>query len=290
MDCAPIHGGGKYAVENLRGGADALIVADDYADADGVTVLSFAQAQSAARAARHGRRNGGPYTVGDAIADYLAARTADGRDIRDSRSRANAHILPALGDKEAAALTAEQLRKWHRALASAAPRRRTGPATCSNSARGARIRRPASANRVLTILKAALNHGFHDGKIAADVEWRKAKPFRGVERHGALPLTGGGAAPDQRSRADFRLMVQAALQTGARYGQLAALTVADFNADVGTLRIRTRKGDGHEHEHHCTLTEEGAAFFRAVCAGRAGHELLFPTAVASGARANRNAP
>jgi integrase len=270
-------GGGKYGVENLRTSAGELVVADDYADADGVTVLSFAQAQTAARAARHGRRNCGRYTVADAIADYLDARAADGRDISDSRSRANAHILPSLGEKEAAALTAEQLRKWHRALANAAPRRRTRPGDAQQfGERGERRRRQASANRVLTILKAALNHAFHDGKIAADVEWRKAKPFRGVEASRLRYLSLGeakrlinGAEPS------FRLLVQAALQTGARYGQLAALTVADFNADVGTLRMRSRKGDGHEREHHCMLTEEGAGFFRTVCAGRAGRELLF---------------
>jgi integrase len=269
-------GGGKYAVENLRAGGDALVVADDYADADGVNVLSFAQAQSAARAARHGPRKG-RYTVGHAIADYLDAKRADGRDIGDSRSRANAHILPALGDEECAELTAEQLRKWHRALANAAPRRRTRPGEAQQYGdKGEKRRRQASANRVLTILKAALNHAFADGKIAADTEWRKAKPFRGVEasRLRYLSLAEAkrlinGAEPS------FRLLVQAALQVGARYGQLAALTVADFNADVGTLRMRSRKGDGHEHEHHATLTEEGAAFFRTVCAGRTGRELLF---------------
>jgi integrase len=283
-------GAGKYAVENLRA-EHALIVADDYADADGVTVLSFAQAQSAARAARHGPRNG-RYTVAAAIADYLDARAADGRDISDSRSRANAHILPALGDQEAAALTAEQLRKWHRALANAAPRRRTRPGDAQQfGERGEKRRRQASANRVLTILKAALNHAFQDGKVAADTEWRKAKPFRGVEasRLRYLSLAEAkrlinGAEPS------FRLMVQAALQTGARYGQLAALTVADFNADVGTLRMRSRKGDGHEREHHCTLTEEGAGFFRTVCAGRAGRELLFRNGDREWRKSEQNRP
>ena len=37
---------------------------------------------------------------------------------------------------------------------------------------------------------------------------------------------------------DFRILVQAALQTGARYGELARLTVTDFNPHVGTLSIQ----------------------------------------------------
>src|SRR5271166_2095423 len=60
------------------------------------------------------------------------------------------------------------------------------------------------------------------------------------------------------------------MQTGARCGQLAQLVVSDFNPNVGTVRTRTRKGDGHEKEYHVTLTEEGATFFKEVCAGRPG--------------------
>lgn len=37
---------------------------------------------------------------------------------------------------------------------------------------------------------------------------------------------------------DFRNLVRAALATGARYGELAALTVADFNPDSHTIYVR----------------------------------------------------
>ena len=36
---------------------------------------------------------------------------------------------------------------------------------------------------------------------------------------------------------DFRLLVQAALMTGARYGTLTRLAVSDFNPDAGTVRV-----------------------------------------------------
>jgi len=38
--------------------------------------------------------------------------------------------------------------------------------------------RRATANRTLTVLKAALNQAFHESRIASDEAWRKAKPFR----------------------------------------------------------------------------------------------------------------
>jgi integrase len=129
---------------------------------------------------------------------------------------------------------------------------------------------------VLTILKAALNHAFHDAKIASDSAWRKVKAFRGVESSRLRYLS---VAEAQRlinaCEPNFRLLVQAALCSGARYGQLATLTVADFNADVGTLRMRSRKGSGDEREHFVMLTEEGAGFFRDLCVGRSGRELIF---------------
>ncbi len=38
--------------------------------------------------------------------------------------------------------------------------------------------RRSTANRVLTILKAALNHAYHENKVVSDDAWRKVKPFR----------------------------------------------------------------------------------------------------------------
>jgi integrase len=257
-------------------GGNKFVIADDYADADGVEVMNFAQAQAVLRQPLIDRRPK-RYTVAHAVADYIAAKAADGRDASDASSRANLHILPVLGDRDCADLTTEALRKWHRALANSASRRRTRPGEPPNFGdRGDKRRRQASANRVLTILKAALNHAFADGKVASDSAWRRVKPFRGVESARVRYLQ---VAEAQRlmnaSEPNFRPLVQAALLTGARYGQLVALTVADFNADVGTLHMRSRKGSGHEREHYVTLTEEGVGFFRELCAGRNGRESIF---------------
>ena len=54
---------------------------------------------------------------------------------------------------------------------------------------------------------------------------------------------------------DFRLFVEAALQTGARYGQLAVLRVVDTNVDAGTVRLSTRKGD--EAASACIMRLDG---------------------------------
>jgi integrase len=44
---------------------------------------------------------------------------------------------------------------------------------------------------------------------------------------------------------DFRLLVQAALLSGARYDQVCRLAVRDYNPDAGTLTLR-KKGKAPE--------------------------------------------
>ena len=138
-------------------------------------------------------------------------------------------------------------------------------------------RRQASANRVWTILRAALNHAFNEGKVPSDAAWRKVKPFKGVNT-ARLRYLDMDEAQRLVNSCDpgFRPFVQAALLTGARYGQLAQLVASDFNA--GTLRLRSRKGDGTEKVFHATLSDEGVDFFAHMCAGRRGNELIFRNA------------
>src|SRR5262245_8400463 len=162
-----------------------------------------------------GRATAGPSTVRSVVESYLAAKEADGRDIVDSRCRANAHIYPALGAKRCETLTTDEIRKWHRSLAKALPRTRTKPGSAQqyrkfSGDRDSVRRRQASANRVLTILKAALNHAFHDGMVASDVAWRKVKRFKGVDAARLRYLTLAEARRlINACDLDFRMLVQA---------------------------------------------------------------------------------
>jgi integrase len=67
--------------------------------------------------------------------------------------------------------------------------------------------------------------------------------------------------------ADFRALVTSALLTGCRYGELAAMTVDDFNPDAGTLRVRTSKSG---KPRHVALTQEGREFFEGLTPARLG--------------------
>lgn len=136
--------------------------------------------------------------------------------------------------------------------------------------------RRSSANRTWTILRAALNHAFQNGKAASDLAWRKVKPFKNVDAARLRYLTIAEAKRlINASDKEFRLLVQAALQTGARYSELARLTVSDFNPDVGTVQIQQSKSG---KSRHIVLTSEGQEFFRQLSAGRAGDAPMLPKA------------
>ena len=266
-------GGQSYVVEKIG-------VADDFSDADGTIILSFAQAQDKART-RMVRRaqsaNGiaGPLTVRAAVEGYLEFLEAHGKSAVDARHRANAHICPTLGDIEVSSLTTAVLRKWLAKLAKALPRARTKPGKpqqhrAFDGSDEAIRRRKSSANRTWTILRAALNHAFRDDLVASDAAWRKVKPFKGVDAARVRYLTVEQARRlVNASDSEFRPLVQAALQTGCRYSELARLEVADFNPDSGTLAIRQSKSG---RARHVVLTNEGVSFFRQLTAGRAGSE------------------
>jgi integrase len=253
--------------------------ADDAAPPDGERVLSYAQAVAATRAAidtPRGRVHG--LTVRQAIDRYVEFKHSQGQGVADLLSRSRAHILPTLGDQAVSELTAEQLRRWLANLAAmpaqtrpkaGKPQYQDDPTTEEDVRR-----RRASANRVLTMLKAALNHAYDEGHVSHRDAWgRKLKPFRDVEvaRIRYLSIDESRRLINA-SDADFRPLVRAALETGCRYGELVRLEVTDFNADAGTVAIRKSKTG---KARHVILTDQGAAFFRQHTAGRAGHERMF---------------
>jgi integrase len=279
----------RYYVGEQSYQVEKIGIADDISDADGVEVLDFWQAQAAARARRVRRVHdaagkAGPWTVADAMGVYIQFLQNEGRPdaaVADAFYRDRAFIRPKLGELELASLTADKLRQWRDALAKAPPRLRTKAGdkqkhrkiTDENEARRARR---ASANRNWTVLRAALNHAFATDKVDSDKAWRKVSPFKGVDKARVRYLTLAEAKRlINASDREFRPLLQAALLTGGRYGQIAQLTVSDFNADAGTLRLRTRKGDGSEKTYHVHLAPEGVQFFKQVCAGRGGDDLIF---------------
>jgi integrase len=272
----------RFYVGDQKYEQEKIGTADDFADGDGTVVFTYRQAQVQIRARLLQRSSlgtaasKGPLTVRAVCESYLEFLEAHRKTAADTRYRFNAFVYPELGDLEVAALKPEHLRVWLMALAKAPARIRTarGKPQQHRPGKGSeflRCRR-VSANRIRTILFASLNLAYRDGKVASDAAWRQVKPFQRVDAARIRYLT---VAESQRlinaAPPDFRQLVQAALLTGGRYGELARLEVRDFNSDTGTLEIHQSKSG---KPRHVVLTEEGVAFFTRLAAGRPRGELL----------------
>lgn len=269
----------------------ALGTADDLLESDGVTTLTFGEAQDAARAwftsiTRAGGRVAEPVTVKQAMQAYKGDYVArGGKDAKGLESTITAHILPKLGSKTLNELTTGTIRTWHRGLATAPARlrqskkpdaKKTAPRQVApDDAEGQRARR-STANRILTVLKAALNLAYADGKAQSDDAWRRVQPFKNVDSARVRFLTDAEAVRlVNAADPDFRPMIVAALLTGCRYSELTRLRVADFNPNEEhpTLHVRISKTD---KERFVMLTHEGKEFFTARSTGKTGKDLLLP--------------
>jgi integrase len=262
--------------------------ADDVTEADGEHVLSFAQGQEAARKwfadlARQDRGDirGGPYTVAQCLREYVTWFHSHRKTGWDVHHRVFTHLLPKLGEIQCDRLTTAEIQKWLRDLANTPALLRSRKDAKKRNVRAldkgdadAVRRRRSSANRTLTVLKAALNRAWREGKVRSDDAWRRVEPFEEADAARVKYLTVSEAKRLLNAcDPDFRPITQAALVTGARYGELAALRAADFNPDSGTVHVRTSKsGKGR----HIVLNDEGAALFKSLAAGKPGDALLLP--------------
>lgn len=265
--------------------------ADDYTDADGISILTYRQAQEKAEdwfkeqirlhtLARLGAEvHQGPYTVADAWADYI--QEAERRGVKGTKIMgqvAKAQILPVLGSLQVAHLTTAKLKIWHADLANAP--RRTGRKTPEDEPKPLtedQVRaRKDTANRVLTNLKAALNHALRAGMVQEPAPWRLVAPFQKTTSRRVRYLT----LEEQRKLVaacaeDFRPLVMAALYTGARYGELTKVRAKDFDPRGQTLFIQFGKSKGEADSRHVFLLPEAVAWFKERVKGKPQEDLMF---------------
>jgi integrase len=250
-------------------------VADDFMDADGRTVLSFAQAQVAAQnwltkknAEDTGEVIAGSYTVAQAMADYVANL---------ERVKRKSQYLPTLGHIELAKLRHGKVRAWLTALSETTPRVRTrvGKAqafrTIDADSPDAMRKRQATANRILSVLKAALNYAAKETHITTDAAWKDVSPFERVDVPKVRFLTADEVtALVANCGPDFQLLVKGALLTGCRYGELCRMTAADFK-DGKVYIAQSKNGESR----YVDLNDAGIEFFAELGEGRKPKEKLF---------------
>jgi integrase len=265
---------GRYRKETIG-------LADDFEDADGQSVLSYADAQKLALADRPGAPRGS-LTVAEAIKNYVAwlrvHRSSDAA--AGIQRRAELHVLPKLGSTKIADLTTDKLNKWRDALAQSPALLRTARGRATQNRRelpktaDEKRARKATANKSVTVLRAALTYAFNSDLVDDDKAWRRFRPFRevGGKRERFLSLEEARRLINAADRdGGFRDLVHAALLTGMRYAELGRIKVGDYaDGKVAVWVSKTGK------PRHVRLTQEGKAFFDQLTAGRDPDEVMLP--------------
>lgn len=277
--------GGKWSMRAYIGQGryklEALGIADDFSDADGKVILSFADAQRRARErfiimqrsakALDPEAPRGKYTVDKCLDDYLAYKD---RPTNNSMKNCFAlHVRPVLGYMAVEEdLTTPILQTWLKDNAAKMPRVRERfyePDDPENVRK-----RKVSANTRWVYFKAALNHSWRHKGIPSDT-WDRVEMFENVDARRRRFF-----AIEECSRLvaaaipDFAELLRGGLVTGARRGELASLLVGDFNEHNRTVHIvYGKKGK----ERHVVLNDEGDAFFRRMTKGRQTDEHIFLT-------------
>lgn len=264
---------------------------DDHAKADGEVVLSYAQAVRRATDVQLADRKPQPRHYADGLTlnqvfdTYIEQRRTmaggrSGRVMAASTAQMSQlawgrHVRDGIGTKLVTALDAKALRKWHAGMAGVAPtiRGKVMPFDPADPEQ-ARSRR-STANRVLTIVKAALSWARKNDELPGDMPdwWRNVSPFglgedpipRMLDTDEVTRLL--NAAPD-----DLRTLLNGALMTGSRLGELRAMKVGDYDPDHGVVTVRQSKTYRTLRQD---LTPEGVRLFDSLTAGRPKGELMF---------------
>lgn len=267
----------------------ALGVADDYQEADGESVLTFQQAQRkageiyeerdaiAAGATLAEARE--PLTVARAAEHYLAWYRKERKSLHETKTTIEAHILPKFGERLVSELREEDIKAWHERLASEPARVRVNRLAKALKFRAAaktddeKRARKATANRILTVLKALLNKAVEDKLASDDKAWRVVKPFKKVNEPRIHFLTDAEALRLVNAcPPDLRRLVQGALLTGARFGELAALRVHDVSIRTRHIYIAQSKSD---KPRYISLNAEGVTLFQELVGGKTGEAHVF---------------
>lgn len=188
------------------------------------------------------------YTVQNAVDAYVShLRVEKSATVaEDTKQRLKKNLTDKLRDTELTKLKTVNLKQWRDDLV----RVSDDPEDIRRSKSG--------ANRVLSMVKAALNLAFYNGQVASDREWRRVKPFKGADEARKLFLTDDQVKRLlEKTEGGFRALLRAAILIGARYGELAGAKVRDLDPQQATLSLTGKTGT-----HLAYLSDDALAFFK----------------------------
>lgn len=264
----------------------AFATADDYSDADGDQVLTYFQAAQRTAGEAPATRHSTAYTCADAVRDYLSFIEQQRKSLADARSRLNAYFLPYFGQRPLATLKPPDFEAWvtwaykHDPRAEAPKRKPRAPQPAAEIER----KRRATINKVLTYALAALNRAFEQGHVSSREGWSRLRKFKGADSARIARLSTAEARRlISACPPDFRQLIEVALLSGCRYGELIRFRARDFDARSGTLLVNESKSG---KPRRVPLTTEGQQLLKTLTSDKAADDAILVKADGTEWRAN----
>lgn len=193
-----------------------------------------------------------PYTLDKCIDDYCKKLEVEKtyKVAKHTGSRLRKHLPDSMLKKDVTDLNARMITTWRDSMV-----RKTDDEELKRKSRD-------SANRVWTMLRAALNYAYELDAITSNDGWSKVKSFKNTKEARKLFLTDKQVATlmDACDK-PLRALTRAAVLTGARYMELGNAKVRDLeqipDTDGHILKLAGKTG-----ERDCYLSPEGATFFK----------------------------
>jgi site-specific recombinase XerD len=275
-----------------------LGLADDLRDADGVKVLTFAQAVKLAGDWHEQRQretaSGGVYRLQDAAADWLAAWTGSEAGKAVAEANVTHWILPALGTTPINQLQTEDIQRWLEDIASKPPIRvqqrmnsaaykqrspsRQSKVKYDASDPETKRKRRDSANRVFNDLAAICNRAFQMRKdVTSDAAWRKVQKFDAAREKQEFLTADEVPLVLAQCEADFAKLVYGSIASGMRYMEQARMKRSTYSKVQG-LGLVTMVQPKTGKIKHVYMNEIETQFFDELVKGLEHDSLVFTKA------------
>ena len=267
----------------------ALGAADDLSEADGIEVLTYDQAREVAKKWVDGLRVveeesrilKPARTVAQAVSDYVGYLKLEKKSSVQTQLTFACYVLRhPIAKVPLSALTITLVEGWRDGIATMSRLSRSGQGPklpkvfATEEERDEALRkRKSTANRVLNCLKAALNRAVRHGADGGSNEWRLVGGFRKVDgiRTRFLTLAEQGWLVTACGPGLCEL-VQGALLTGLRFGDLSKLKVRNIHLTSKMILLATTKGGVNMA---IPITDEAAEFFETHTLGMDPNDFVF---------------
>ena len=194
------------------------------------------------------------YTLENVVKDYVKhLEINNGKaSSRDVELRLEKHLSTKLLNTELSSLNTAQLKRLHNGMVNT-----KGDDEEERKSKD-------SANRVLSVLKAALNLAFREGRVTSNTPWNRVDAFKNVSANRRLFLTDKQVTNLlKKAKGGFYNLLKAGVLTGARYGELASAKVKDFDPGDGTIELTGKTG-----HRVCYLSDATVKYFKGICKNR----------------------